>query len=160
MVVVVKKEMARQTDTSKADWNGAVLAGWLAGSLAGCGAGAAKAGCAKGGVASRSEACARLQGARAVCPGTCGVSEGDGGTNRQQRDVLWDMDDACTAINVYIKAREYEDMPSVSATASIGLMALPAEVQTQALFSSTALTCPARPPALTVLAANHRNHHN
>jgi hypothetical protein len=33
MGVVVKKETARQTDTSKADWKSAVLAGWLAGWL-------------------------------------------------------------------------------------------------------------------------------
>jgi hypothetical protein len=34
MGVVVKKETARQTDTSKADWKSAVLAGWLAHSQA------------------------------------------------------------------------------------------------------------------------------
>jgi hypothetical protein len=106
--------------------------------------------------------CARLQGARAVCPGTCSVSEGDAaltGSSALYRGI-WMMRARRLMFNVYITAREYRNMLSVSATASIGLMPLPAEVQTQALFSSAALTCPARPPALTVLAANHRNHHN
>jgi hypothetical protein len=58
VVVVVKKETALQTDRYE-QGRQECCAGWLSYSLAGCGAGAAKAGCAKGGVASRSEACAR-----------------------------------------------------------------------------------------------------